>query len=120
MDNLPPQINHLETNSTRPTAITVVCVLGFIGALLTIPAILLSLKLPVAIWYPPFLALSAIIGLVCMFGLWQMKRWAVFAYTAFVILNQIVLMTTGDWNIFALIIPGIVIAIGFKYLPRMR
>lgn len=48
-----------------------------------------------------------------------MKRWAVFTYTGFVILNQIILMITGNWSFLALLLPGIVIAIGFKYLPRM-
>lgn len=115
----PPQIPTTETHSGRPTALTIICVLGFLGAILTIPAFFASLRLPIGAWYPPFLLLSGVIGLVCMIGLWKMKRWAVFTYTGFVILNQIILMITGNWSFLALLLPGIVIAIGFKYLPRM-
>jgi uncharacterized membrane protein len=49
-----------------------------------------------------------------------MMKWSIFAYTAFVILNQCVLMAMGAWNILALLIPAIVIVIGFMYLPKMK
>jgi hypothetical protein len=55
-----------------------------------------------------------------MIGLWKMIKWAVFAYTAFVVLNQVVLFSMGVWNIFGLLIPAIVIAIGFTYLSKMK
>jgi hypothetical protein len=71
-------------------------------------------------WYPPYLALSAVVGLVCMIGLWKMLKWSVFVYTAFFIINQGVMMAMGVWNIFGLLIPAIVIAIGFTYLSRMK
>jgi hypothetical protein len=55
-----------------------------------------------------------------MVGLWQMRKWAIFVYTALVALNQVVLFATGLWNILALLIPAIVIAIGFANLSKMR
>jgi hypothetical protein len=55
-----------------------------------------------------------------MVGLWNMKRWAVFSYTGFVALNQLVLLVMGVWNVLALVIPGIVIAIAFMHLSKMR
>lgn len=106
--------------SERPVAITVICVLGFIGAGLTIPLIFSAAAGSIGAWYPPYLALSAVIGLVCMIGLWKMMKWSVFAYTAFVVLNQIVLMAMGVWTFFALLIPAIIIAIGFTYLSKMK
>jgi hypothetical protein len=106
--------------SERPVAITIICVLGFIGAALTIPLIFSGIARAIGAWYPPYLALSAVVGFVCIIGLWKMMKWAVFVYTAFVILNQVVLMTMGIWNIFALVIPAIVIAIGFIYLSKMK
>ena len=106
--------------SERPIAITIICVLGFIGAALTIPVIFTAAAGNIGAWYPPYLALSAVVGLVCMIGLWKMMKWSVFVYTAFVVLNQIVLMAMGVWSIFALLIPAIVIAIGFTYLSRMK
>jgi hypothetical protein len=106
--------------SERPIAITIICVLGFIGAALTIPLIFSDIAKAVGAWYPPYLALSAVVGFVCMIGLWKMLKWSVFVYTAFVILNQVVMMAMGVWNVFGLLIPAIVIAIGFTYLSRMK
>jgi hypothetical protein len=106
--------------SERPVAITVICVLGFIGAALSIPLIFSDIARGIGAWYPPYLALSAVVGIVCMFGLWWMRKWSVFAYTAFVVLNQVVLFAMGVWSVFALLIPAIVIAIGFTYLSRMK
>jgi len=106
--------------SPRPVAITVICVLGFIGAALTIPLIFSDMAGAIGAWYPPYLGFSALAGLICMVGMWKMRKWSVFAYTGLVILNQVVLFTMGVWNVFALLIPAIVIGIGFANLSKMR
>ena len=81
-----------ETKETpkRPTSITVICVLGFIGALITVPLIFSPIAQQIGSWYPPYLGFSAVVGLVCMVGLWMMKKWAAYTYTGFEVLNQVV------------------------------
>lgn len=54
--------------TTRPTAVTVVCTLGFIGS-------------------------------ICMIGLWNMKKWAAYAYTGFTVLTQIVMIAIALGNV---------------------
>ena len=103
----------------RPTAITVICILGFIGAALSIPLLFSNVAQSVGSWYPPYLGVCAVAGLICMFGLWNMKKWAVFAYTLLVVVNQVVLFSMGLWNPFALLLPAIVIAIAFAHLSKM-
>jgi uncharacterized membrane protein (DUF2068 family) len=105
--------------ATRPTVITVICILGFIGAALTIPLIFSSTVQSIGSWYAPYLGASAVLGLICMVGLWKMKKWSVFLYTLLVAVNQVVLFTMGVWNPFALLIPVIIIAIGFANLSKM-
>jgi hypothetical protein len=135
-DKLPPQFSlggntrmktstpaPIETTTTtvpRPTAITVICIIGFIGGLFTIPLVFTDIARNIGAWYPPYLAFSAVVGFVCMVGLWKMRRWAVFTYTGFFILNQLVMLMMGVWNVFALLLPGIVIVIAFTYLSKMR
>ena len=110
-----------DTQTTpRPVAITIICILGFIGAALTLPLIFSDMARGVGAWYPPYLGFSAVAGLICMFGMWKMKKWSVFAYTALVIVNQVVLFSMGVWNPFALLIPAIVIAIAFANLSKMN
>jgi hypothetical protein len=106
-------------NKKRPTAITVVCVIGFIGAAFTLPLIFSEVARKIGSWYPPYLALASVIGLICMIGLWNMKKWAAYTYTAFVLINQVVLLAMGVWNIMALLIPAIVIAIAMTHLKKM-
>ena len=103
----------------RPGIITVICIIGFIGALIAIPMAFSEIASSIGAWYPPYLAFSAMVGLVCMIGLWMMKKWSIVAYTIFVAINQVVLIAMGVWNLFALIIPGIVIAIGFSKFKEM-
>jgi hypothetical protein len=103
----------------RPVAITVICILGFIGAAISIPLIFSSAAQSIGSWYPPYLGASAVVGLICMIGLWKMKKWSVFVYTLLVVVNQVVLFSMGVWNPFALLIPVIIIAIGFANLSKM-
>jgi hypothetical protein len=104
----------------RPGIITAICVIGFIGAVAAVPLIFSDISKQIGAWYPPYLALSAVVGLVCMIGLWLIKKWSIIVYTAFFCINQVVLLALGGWNIFALIIPGIVIAIGFSQYKLME
>jgi len=109
---------NIMTNK-RPKIITAICVIGFVGALATVPLVFSDIAKQIGPWYPPYLAFSAVVGLVCMIGLWMMKKWSIIAYTAFFCINQVVLLAFGVWSIFALIIPGIVIAIGFSKYKSM-
>jgi len=103
----------------RPIAITIICVLGFVGAAVTLPLIFSDRARQIGGWYPPYLALSGVIGFVCMFGLWRMKKWAAFSYAGLAGLTQIVLFTMGVWNIMALIIPLIVVGIALTHVKKM-
>lgn len=103
----------------RPTAITVICVLMAIGTLAVIPALFAAGSLLPG-WYTPFLLASSAVGVACMVGLWTMRKWAVFVYTALTAVGQVVLLTTGLWTPMSIIVPAIVIAIMFAYVGKMR
>ena len=106
--------------SRRPIAMTAICVLSGMGILFTIPLIFSEAAASIGAWYPPFLAASAAVGAACTVGFWLMRRWAVYLYTGVLCLTQIVLLAMGSWNIVALLIPLVVVIIGFIYLPRME
>lgn len=112
-------MNETTSKAKRPTPITVICIIGFIGVLLSVPLVFSSIAQQVGDWYPPYLGFSAVVGLACMIGLWMMKKWAAYTYTAFVALNQVVLLTMDVWNVMALLIPAVVIFFALKYLPKM-
>lgn len=95
----------MTEKAKRPTSITIICVIGFVGALISLPLIFSSIAQQIGPWYPPYLGFSAVVGLVCMVGLWMMKKWAAYTYTGLVVLNQVVLLVMGIWNIMTLLIP---------------
>lgn len=113
------QTNDNIDDKKRPTAITVICIIGFVGAILAIPMIFSDIARQVGSWYPSYLGLSSVIGLICLIGLWKMKKWAAYTYTGFVALNQVVLLAMGVWSIMALIIPSIVIGIALAHVNKM-
>ena len=106
--------------SKRPIAMTAICVLSGLGIVFTIPLIFSEAAASIGAWYPPFLAVSGVVGAACTVGFWMMRRWAVYLYTGLLCLTQIVLLAMGAWNIVALLIPLAVVIIGFIYLPRME
>lgn len=70
-------------------------------------------------WYPPYFAFTSVVGLVCMLGLWKMKKWAAYAYFGLVALNQVVFLAMGIWGVRTLIFPGIILGFILLYLNDM-
>ena len=105
--------------TSRPIALTIICVIGFIGSLFSFPLVFTTVAQQVGTWYPPYLALAAVTGLVCMVGLLMMKKWAAYTYAGLAALNQVVLLAMGLWNILALLIPAIVVFVALKNSSKM-
>lgn len=112
-------------STKRPTAITVICLIGWVGVLISIGLMLFNLNVfshaiqLIGRWYLPYLIFSFIIGFTCFIGLWYMKKWAAYTYIAFFPINQIVLITTHKWNVLAILLPGILIAIIVDNIKKM-
>jgi hypothetical protein len=100
----------------RPTAITVICVFGFIGVGLSIPMIFSEIARQIGSWFPPYAGFATTVSLICMVGLWRTRKWGLYIYSALVIINQIVLITKGEWSIIILIFQGIVVLIALYHL----
>lgn len=108
-----------EPGARRPLAITIICIVGFLGAVVTVALLFSSIPRSIGPWYPPLLGFSAVVGLACMVGLWHMKKWAVYTYTAFALCNQVVLLVMGIWGVTALVIPALVIAFMWANVAKM-
>src|SRR5215470_18321325 len=102
----------------RPVAITVICIIGFIGALFAIPILLSGAASSIGSWYPPFLAISTVAGFASMVGMWLMRKWGVYLYAALTVIGQVVVIAMGLWTVISLVIPAIVAGIGFANLSK--
>lgn len=113
-------MNDSEITVKRPLSITVICILGILGGILTILMLLSSIPEKIGAWYPPYLAVTALIGLVIVIGLWFMKKWAVYSYIGLAVTNQIVFIIMGVWNFMSIFIPLIVIVFLLKNISKMK
>lgn len=109
----------------RPAIITIICILGFFGALM----MLLTLLNPSARTQMiqeegaiiiPFLMSIFIFWVAGLIGYWKMKRWGVTLYCIMTVISIgggfLLDLKTG---LFSYIMPIIVIVVGLVYFKRM-
>jgi hypothetical protein len=106
-------------NPEKPLVITAICVIGIINAIQMINLGFSPMSKQVGAIYPLYFSLSVVLSVVCIGGLWLLKRWAALLYGAVLICNQIVLLLMGYWELSAAIIPVVVILLMLKHLGRM-
>jgi hypothetical protein len=109
------------SGSQRPVAITVICVLSAIGIVLGIIGLFAAASVlsAIASWYPIYTGISIVIGAICTYGLWMMKKWALYLYTAIFVINQVIAFMLGAFSLLGLVIPLIVVVICWVYQARM-
>jgi hypothetical protein len=103
----------------RPASITVVCVIGSLGALLLLPLSFSPTVAEVGAWYQIYSLLSFFVASACMVGLWMMKRWAAYTYAGALVLGQFVMLARGTWNVLDFAIPAIIVFLVLRSAPRM-
>ena len=104
----------------RPVIITVLCIMAFLGLIGGVFLVFMDISRSIGAWYPPYLAVCIILGLICFIGLWKMKKWSAIAYAIFVAINQVIMAVVGIWSIGALIMPLIVVVIMFWNYKYMK
>lgn len=108
-------------NIDRPTAITIVCIMGFVGTALSIPMVFSEIAKQIGSWFGPYAGFVTIANLICMVGLWRTRKWGLYSYSILVLLNQIVLIAKGEWNFYVLIIQLTIVLISLYHLqPETR
>jgi hypothetical protein len=107
------------TKTNRPSSITVISVFGIIGGLLGFYYIFTGGIKGLDLWNILFLGLIGVVFFICGIGFWFMKKWAVYVYTVFAIIDQIVLLLMGRWNIMSLLLSALVVYVGYKNLSKM-
>jgi hypothetical protein len=115
----------MPMESKRPLLITIFCIVGFIGAVfvalgLFIPAISQSLAQQYGASFIVVTFISLVLGLAGLIGMWLMRKWGVYAYTAMAVLSIGYGLIAGlSGGILSYIIPVVVVITGFAYLKRM-
>jgi len=112
-------MDNKTTKSKRPSSITLISVLAVYGGVLLFWFIFQAGVRSFGIGNTIFYGFGGIMFIVCGIGFWLMKKWAVNLYAVFAVINQIVLYLTGKWTIMTLVIPAIIVFVGYKNLSKM-
>jgi hypothetical protein len=113
----------LTTKTNRPSSITLISVFEIVGGLLLIyfmfsPGTQNSAQ-SLSVWETLFLAFSGLVLFVSGIGFWLMNKWAVYTLIGLGLISQVYLLAVGRWNIFSLLIPAVLIFVGYKHLSKM-
>ncbi|NOT11782.1 MAG: hypothetical protein HOP23_08130 [Methylococcaceae bacterium] len=106
-------------NPEKPLVINAICIIGVINAIQMFNLVLSPMAKQAGAVFPLYFSTSILISLLCIAGLWRLKRWAALVYTALLICNQVVLMIMGYWELAAAVIPVAIILLLFKHLDKM-
>jgi hypothetical protein len=109
----------------RPAAITIICILGFLGALMMLltllnPSARTEMIQETGLIIIPFLMSIFIFWVAGLIGYWKMKRWGLYLYTVMAVISIgagfLFNLQTGT---ISYLMPIIVIGIGLIYFKRM-
>ncbi len=104
----------------RPIPITVVCALGILGCLVAFFRIFDPSHHAAPAWYQPFMIVLVVASVVPYVGMWLMKRWGVILYAVLFALSEALLVLTNHFKPSDIVIPAIVLVIGFGYFADME
>jgi hypothetical protein len=105
----------------RPILLTLICVFAVVGAVMNLWRVIFGPPSKLGEWFLPSLAISSIVGIIAMVGVWQMRCWGAYTYIGLCIVGQIELIVMlGHFNWTALLLRCVVVAALLLYLGRMK
>ncbi|HSL44543.1 MAG TPA: hypothetical protein VK897_13990 [Anaerolineales bacterium] len=107
------------TKRARPSSITLISIFELYGAFNAFYYILRLGVQELGMESTILFAVGGIVSLICGIGFWFMKKWAVYTFAAYSVINQIVLLALGRWNILSFLILAIIVYIGYRNLSKM-
>lgn len=107
-------------NPAKPLAITAICIIGLINAIQMLNVLLSPMVKQLGVAYAVYFGAAALISLVCIGGLWFLRRWAAWVYAVVLLVNQLVLVTMGLWEPTALVVPLVIIGVILRHFKQLR
>lgn len=112
------------TKTKRPSSITLISVFEIYGGFLLFWFIfsqgIQSFVQEHGVGETIFFGFSGLVLFVSGIGFWLMKKWAVYTIIGLALITQVYLLAVGRWNVFSLLIPAVLIFVGYKHLSKMN
>lgn len=80
----------------RPLFLSIICVLGFIWVVLSLPGVFAPSVKKINDWLPALLGLVRASMFISLIGVWYMKQWGVRMFIATMFLKETVYFLIGD------------------------
>ena len=113
-------MNGTAATRKRPAAMSGILVLGVIGVVALLYMMNSGALDGAPDWYPPYLVVSAAIGLAGLVGMFLMRKWGFYLYLGLFLLNQVLMLSIGTWAPQGLLVPLVIVVLGFRHFGEMR
>ena len=103
----------------RPALITIVCIIGFIWVVFSLPAVFSPSIKKLGDWYPALFGLIVAAGFISYIGVWHMKRWGCSLFIITFFIKEILLILINDLNYVGIVVSLFIISAMVAYYKRM-
>lgn len=103
----------------RPVLITVVCIIGFIWIVFSLPAVFSPSVKKLGDWYPALFGLIVASSFIAYIGVWHMKRWGASLFIITFFIKEILLILINDVNYVGIVLSVFFISVMMGYYKRM-
>lgn len=80
----------------RPTLLTIICVVGYIWVVFSLPGVFSPAIKKLGVWYPALFGLLVATSFISYIGVWHMKRWGVNLFIITFFTKEIILTLIND------------------------
>lgn len=103
----------------RNSLVTVLCAVGFVCAVCSVPMVFSEGARVVGDWYQVSLGWLLAASLLGVAGMWHMRRFGVYVYVAAAVVGQLLLMYVGGWGFSDVVYPAVYCSVALTQLRRM-
>ncbi len=104
---------------SKPLIISIICFIALINTAQLSYMAISPVPKQFGAFYPGYFVIATIASLVSISGLWLLKKWAAWFYSAILVINQMVLVSMGLWEVSAAIIPVLMIVLLFQNMDKL-
>ncbi|MBL7889779.1 MAG: hypothetical protein JNL24_09510 [Bacteroidia bacterium] len=103
----------------RPVLLTVVCIIGFIWVVVSLPGVFAPEVKKIGDWMPAIFGFIRASMFISMIGVWYMKRWGVRLFIIVFFIKESVFLLIDNTNYFSIVLSIFFISSMLAYYKRM-
>ncbi len=103
----------------RPLLITIICIIGFIWIVFSLPAVFSPSVKKLGDWYPALFGLIVASSFIAYIGVWNMKRWGCSLFIITFFIKEILLVLINDINYVGIVVSVFIISVMVAFYKRM-